>query len=332
MAGGAIKWEVEQDVHGVKSVYAANKPLWVYVIEGDYALWVDTGIDRTPAEVVIPYLVSRALRAWSRTQVAVITHADVDHFGGIKGLQAHRTDTLVLAHGADKAWIESPEAVLRERYEMHAADGLALTEERRAILNERGGGGGKVDVTLVGGEQFDLGRGGVWRVLHTPGHSAGHLALWCAERRCAIVGDAVLDWGVPDDTGKLIAPPPYYEVDAYLETVAAIEALDADRLFTSHYGLLDRAAARQLLANSREAVRRLDEALATVLRASKEGLGLAELCLRTGELAGYWEPPLWPGLADPISAHLRRWLRKGLVERIAKGARAIYRWQPRLSS
>jgi glyoxylase-like metal-dependent hydrolase (beta-lactamase superfamily II) len=324
MQNGAITYEVVEGIHCVKSVYAANKPLWVHVLEGDYTLWVDTGIDVTPADVVLPCLKARAPQASRGPFVAIITHADVDHFGGINGLRAARSDVVVLAHAADKSWIESPETIMRERYEMHAADGLALSMERKRVLNQRGGGGGKIDLALTGGEEFDLGRGGLWRVLHTPGHSAGHVVLWCAHRRCAIIGDAALDWGVPDDTGKLIAPPPYYDADAYLHTVAVLEALDPTIMLTSHYGILQRDAIRQLLRNSREAVERLDAAVMAALGERPQGWGLAELCIRTGELAGHWEQALWPALADPISAHLLRGINAGEVVRTVQDGAALY--------
>lgn len=304
-------------VHGVKSLYAADKPLWVYVVEGDRTLWVDVGINRTPDEVVMPYLVSRAELAWNRPQIVAITHADVDHFGGIRRLRASRADSFVMAHAADKLWIESPAHVMRERYAMHTADAMTLTDDRVAILAERGGGGGKIDFALSGGEEIDLGEGGVWRVLHTPGHTPGHIILWCEKRRCAIIGDAVLDWGVFDDHGKLIAPPPYYAVEDYLQTIATLEELDVETMFTSHYGILDRARSARLLANSRQAVHLIDKALSAALAERSEGWTLADLCARTGELAEHWAPGLWPGLADPISAHLAQGIKEGRVERIA---------------
>jgi hypothetical protein len=150
------------------------------------------------------------------------------------------------------------------------------------------------------------------------------VTLWCAERRCAIIGDAVLDWGVPDDTGRLIAPPPYYDLDAYLTTILALETLDADTTFTSHYGILDRDGSRRLLQNSRDAVSRLDTALETAFRERPAGWTLADLCLRAGELAQHWEPPLWPALCDPISAHLLRLLSSGKITRTTRNGRRIY--------
>lgn len=324
MSSGMTHWQVDEKVHCIKSVYAANKPLWVHVIDGDIALWVDTGIDVTPARVVIPYLSARAPQLWVRPQLAIITHADVDHFGGLRGLRAHRPDALALAHHADKAWIESPARIMRERYEMHADDGIVLPPERQAALLERGGGGGKVNLSLSGGEEIDTGDGGTWRVLSTPGHSAGHLILWNADRGWAIIGDAALDWGVPDDTGKLIAPPPYYDVPAYRASLRILEELGAEKMFTSHYGVLGREQIPPFLRNSMDAVDVLAESVRAVLPERAAGWSLPELCLRTGEHARHWAEPLWPALADPISAHLKLGIATGAVERLAAGGEVRY--------
>ncbi|MSU49517.1 MAG: MBL fold metallo-hydrolase [Opitutus sp.] len=324
MSGGITHWQVDEQVHCIKSVYAANKPLWVHVIEGDFALWVDTGIDLTPAAVVMPDLAERAPPLWNRTQMAVITHADVDHFGGLRGLRNRRPDTLVLAHGADKAWIESPARILRERYLMHEADGIVVPPERRAVLQERGGGGGKVDIALAGGEEIDTGCGGIWRVLPAPGHSAGHLILWNAAQRWAMIGDAALDWGVPDDTGKLIAPPPYYDVAAYRGTLGSLGRLGAERMFTSHHGVLGPGQIEPFLRNSAEAVDTLEAAVGGALRERPDGWPLFELCRRTGQLAGRWAEPLWAALADPISAHLKHGIAAGAVRRTATDGQVRY--------
>lgn len=318
--------EVATGLHAIKSTYAANKPLWVYVLDGDFCLWVDVGINITPEDSVIPYLKQSAPALWAKRPVALITHADVDHFGGLTQLRRNRPETLAWAHQADKLWIESEQAVLRERYRMHADDGIDLPAQRQATLLERGGGGGKVDLALQGGEVIDLGAGGQWTVLHVPGHSAGHLTLWDARRRWAIIGDAALDWGVPNDDGKIIAPPPYYDVDAYERTVLTLLSLKAERVFTSHYGILDRASGERLYCNSLSAVAILEKSLLAVMEtAGASGLTLADLCTRVGAHSARWEEALWPGLADPISAHLKRLISMGKTRREGRASGVFYR-------
>lgn len=320
-----MHWQVEDRVHCLKSVYGASKPLWVYVIEGDFTLWVDTGINCTPSEVLVPYLTSHGTRLGKRSQLAVITHADVDHFGGICGLRKIYPELLVTAHRADKDYIQEPSAIMRERYLMHASDGLEVPLDRQASLHERGGGGGKVDLALVGGEIFDLGQAGVWQVLHTPGHSAGHVILWNAARRWAIIGDALLDWGVKDEAGQLLAPPPYYDVPTYLDTLTAIRKLDVERMFTSHFGVLDRSGVERLLRNSHAAVNAIETAVHKALsERGSAGWLLDNLCQRTGEITQYWNMPLWSALADPISAHLKLGLATHRVGHIAEAGVSRY--------
>jgi hypothetical protein len=134
-----------------------------------------------------------------------------------------------------------------------------------------------------------------------------------------------LDWGVPNDAGQLIAPPPYYDVDAYEQSVRLLLAQNAERVFTSHYGILDAAQATSLYRNSLESIAVLEAALAAVLGRSPEGIGLEALCLEVGREAGRWPEPLWPALADPISAHLKRQIARGQAQRLAKAGGGIYR-------
>lgn len=322
----AISREVAPGLHAIKSLYAANKPLWLYLLDGDYALWVDVGINVTPKETAIPYLSQNAPAAWGKSQMVIITHADVDHFGGLRGLKGRRPDAVVMAHAADRRWIESAPAVLDERYRMHRADGIDLPAARQDSLNERGGGGGKVDIALNGEETIYTGRTGTWQVLHTPGHSDGHLVLWDEDRRWAIIGDAVLDWGVPNVDGELIAPPPYYDKDKYLATIDRLAALKPELVFTSHYGILDRAASEQMFAHSRAAVEAVETGLANSLQGDERGLTLLELCAAVGARCAQWPEALWPGLADPLSAHLKRHLADGTVERDVREGIARYRW------
>jgi glyoxylase-like metal-dependent hydrolase (beta-lactamase superfamily II) len=305
---------VAPGVHAIYSTYGDNKPLIVYVLEGEFTLWVDAGIDITPRQHVIPYLRKHAPRAWEKPQKVLITHADVDHFGGVAELRKAHPNVEVLSHGTDKPWIESPERILRERYEMHARDGIRLTPERKRILNERGGGGTRVD-RLVHAREILPANSGNWKVLSAAGHTPGHVVLWNEASGDLIIGDAVLDWGVPNARGDLLAPPPYYDLPAYEATIAMLRALAPRRVFTSHQGILGATESAALFDQSLEATRTLSSATEDALRASPRGLTLADLAAEVGRRSKVWPAPLWPGLADPVSAHLKVALSGGEVVR-----------------
>lgn len=293
---------VEQVTPGLLRVsgrMAGWKAMHQHVLLGDDLwLWIDAGIASTPDDFLLDALPSkRAAR-----QLLVVTHADVDHFGGIRRLQAELPGLLVAAHARDADWIEQPGRLMRERYRAREADGVALPTWRQDELRERGGGGASVDVRLIGGEVFDLGRAGRWEVLHVPGHTPGHLVLWNDAERVAITGDAVLGWGVPDLDGNLRTAPPYYDVAAYLGTLDLLASLAPRTLLSSHWPRVDGPDVLGFAAESRAAVEAIG---AAVTRATRGGTtSLPDLCQAVGRSVGRWAEDAWPGLADPIAAHL----------------------------
>lgn len=305
--------EIEAGLHHVKALIGENKPLDQYILSGDCMLWVDAGINNTPQHYLFPYLESNFPDFQERSHILLVTHADVDHFGGLQDICRRLPQTITMAHGLDKRWIESADAILFERYMMHTGDGISVPAERQLQLRERGGGGGKIQLSLVGHEHIDLGKGGCWSVLHAPGHTNGHIVLWEAQKKWAIIGDAALSWGVPDLQGNWIAPPPYYHVEAYEKTIRMLLLLNAERMFTSHYGVLNELETKQFLVECLQAVSAIGTAVMKVLKRHQNGITLRDLCREVGQIAPQWKEPLWDALVDPVSAHLLQWHELGRI-------------------
>ena len=76
---------------------------------------------------------------------------------------------------------------------------------------------------------LDLG-GRRLRVLHTPGHSPGHMCFWEEERGDLYAGDLVYQ-------GTLLAGFPSTDPEAYLASLEKIAALPIRRLFPGHHAL-----------------------------------------------------------------------------------------------
>jgi glyoxylase-like metal-dependent hydrolase (beta-lactamase superfamily II) len=83
----------------------------------------------------------------------------------------------------------------------------------------------QVDVTLSEGDELDAG-GVRLEVLHTPGHTLGHVSLWEPEERVLILGDAAH----ADDVAWI---NPYREgagaIGRAIESVERLARLQADR-------------------------------------------------------------------------------------------------------
>ncbi len=217
-----------------------------YVVAGrERALLVDTGLTDTPAAVIDPYLTQAGLEP----DFVLISHADNDHVGGNRGFRTSHPDAIFACHELDRRWIESNEALVRENYGWHATYGFPAANADELLASM--GGDSPIDVGLSGGETIRLNASRRIEVLHLPGHTPGHLGLWDARTRAAIIIDAVLADGIYTRTGRKLIPPRYYDLQALRETIARLEALQPELLLTAHYPVLDRSEALEWLATGR---------------------------------------------------------------------------------
>ncbi|MCM3748764.1 MBL fold metallo-hydrolase [Paenibacillus pasadenensis] len=300
-----------KQLHRISCLIGEDKPLYQHVLEGDdTVLWIDAGIASTPRQEMMPYWHNHAgSSAMEKKQLLLVTHADVDHFGGCGALQKWLPRLTTMAHQADIAWISNMERIVAERYAMHAEDGAALSAERIAQLQERSGGGAPIDIALSGGETIRLGSAGDWQLLSTPGHTPGHLALWEERSKTAIIGDAVLGRGLYNTAGRLVAPPPYYDCGDYEGTIELLRGLELDIVYSSHFPVMDRGEFQCFLDESLDMMRQLDHAL--LLLPKERKYTLSELCREAGSRIGCWPEQAWSGLCDPVSAHLKAFIRAG---------------------
>jgi len=186
----------------------------------------------------------------------IVSHADIDHFGNASFLKTCFPDLQILAHRADQRWIEDPDRLVRERYD-HARpqfnfgyDEAVLTEFRQLC-----GGGVRLDGLLEKDDKIEIGPA-VWKVLHVPGHSPGHIALWDAASGTLLLSDAVLGLGIPGIDNGISMPPTHQFIVDYIETITHLELLPVKLALTGHWPPLNAVEFRQLLADSRFCVER----------------------------------------------------------------------------
>jgi glyoxylase-like metal-dependent hydrolase (beta-lactamase superfamily II) len=238
----------------------------------------------------------------TRLGFLLVTHPDVDHFGGNAAMKRAAPQARLLAHAADRRWIESRDAILAERYGWYAAHGLDYDPQTMAWIRDNLGPDVPLDATVAGEEWLDLGGRGV-RVLHLPGHSAGHLGVWEPQTGAAIIGDAILERGLYDVAGALISPPPYFAVQPYLDSIARLEGLAPAHLLTAHYPALPAGGAARFLARSRAFVHELGRAVADTLRDAGTPLSLRAVTAAADQAVGPFAS-FANELAGPVRAHL----------------------------
>src|SRR3954469_8742069 len=140
---------------------------------------VDAGLKRADKKVLAA--LAGLGKSPEDVQRIVLTHAHQDHAGGLAGIK-RATGGVVHAHDRD--------AVYLQRGKPPQLDATRLSGR---IMNRARGGFGKVEVgeTFQDGELLPIGGG--LRVVHTPGHSPGHVSLLHEPTSVLITGDAIFN-------------------------------------------------------------------------------------------------------------------------------------------
>lgn len=225
--------EIDCDTH-IISEYRHWEETHCYLLEGNNrALLIDTGLGICDISEEVKKLTDKPV-------IAVATHIHWDHIGG------HKFYPDFYAHEAELSWLngEFP---------------LSIATIREMVL-DRCDPPDNYDVNtyqffqgmparlLHDGDTVELGGRSI-TVLHTPGHSPGHMCFFEAERGYLFTGDLVYK-----DT--LFAYYPSTDPQEYLKSLEKISELPVKRVFPAHHTLDIRP---EILPRMRDAFRRLDE-------------------------------------------------------------------------
>jgi glyoxylase-like metal-dependent hydrolase (beta-lactamase superfamily II) len=291
-----------------------GRDLCVFLLVGDDgAVLVDTGVAATPARTIAPALANAGL-AWSDLSAVIVTHADVDHSGGLGAVRRFAPSAPTLAGSADKPLIESVEVLLDRRYrEFVPEHGVDQEQEFVAWVRDNADDG-TIDSTLDSGQRMRIDDGWSVDVLTVPGHTAGHLAIHDPASGTTIVADAVLGAGLPGSSGPTSAAPTYRYVAAYRATIARLRSLCSQRLLCSHLEPMQGEAVSAYLDESEQFCDRLEQAVIEVL-ATRGPSTLAELIDAVAPHVATWPEAANGTLAQPLAGHLEDLCTRGVIER-----------------
>ncbi len=293
--------ELYPGAYQVQSLYGGRN-LFQYLFVGDNVVLVDAGIAETPEQVIFPYL-DRLHLAPSRLTLAITTHADLDHQGGNDAIKRLAPQALLGCGEADRELIEDPRALYDRRYNFLKKDhGVGFQDEPIPDA----GRPRRMDLTYSGGERVRLRDDWSLQVLHVPGHSRGHLALYDARHRAAFVGDAIHGRGCPKASGGMAIPVTYYFVDIYLSTLRYFESLSIDVLYSGHWAIMRGEEIRDFIADSRRTVEVIDRAILAALERAAAGLTLKELIRVAADAVGEWPDEGLDLAMFPLKGHLDR--------------------------
>lgn len=174
--------------------------LWDHEI----AVLIDTGF---PGQIEdLRVAMEKVGVSFDKLKVVILTHQDVDHIGGLPEILKERgNDVKVYAHELDKPYIQGEIPLIKDGH---------LDNPPK----------GNVDETLIDGQELPF--CGRIRVIHTPGHTPGHISLYLRQSKTLIAGDSM------------------YSVDGILGGIHAPTTLDMNtaRLSLKKYADLDIAS------------------------------------------------------------------------------------------
>jgi hydroxyacylglutathione hydrolase len=177
-----IKKQISDHVHSIRIPFKVpigqdrfvERFVYTYLIYEDNIWIVDSGVSGSK-DIILGYIRETG-REPSEVVTLVLTHAHPDHVGGALGIQ-RTTGCKIAAHGDDVRWIED---VALQNMERPVPGFQSLVE-----------GSVKVNHTLSDGDVIKLGAGSNFEIIHTPGHSKGHIALFYKNDAVMIAGDCV---------------------------------------------------------------------------------------------------------------------------------------------
>lgn len=157
----------------------------------------------------------------------VLTHVHLDHCGAAGDLAGAFPGATVVVHPRGARHLVDPSRLVAGTHALFgrlspAIGGLEPIDAQRVVEAEDG-------------QRIPLGGGRALRAVWAPGHARHHMAVLEEAEGILFAGDAV---GVQMGGGELYPtiPPPEFDVDAGLATLDVLEALDARRMYVSHFG------------------------------------------------------------------------------------------------
>ncbi len=285
----------------------------VFIFVGTHSTVIfDSGCAGDIPAHVLPYMEAARIPRESVSAV-VISHGDVDHFGGLSDAEHAFPHAERIAHSADAPLMEV-ETYLEQRAREFRSEGL---DEPQDVIDwsREAASGGTPNRLIVGDITLDLGEREI-QVLHVPGHSRGHLAIWDAKYSAVAVSDSILGAYVPYLDGRPSFPPTYRYPADYVASIRRIAHLPAEHILTAHYPTTGHDSGRSLLDRSLSFVDEMQRAIIEAISHAADSMTLAECVSEVGDALATWpREGRDPALAQPIAGHLEDLESRGVLVR-----------------
>ena len=244
-----------------------------YLIEGSAPVLIETG-SQTSVPILLAALGQIGVGPTELAGVAV-THIHLDHAGGVGDVARAFPSATVYVH---------------EKGARHLADPTRLIDSAARVYGPLLDSlYGRIDPTpperlhvLDDGEEIEIDPGRTLVAVDSPGHAKHHVGLHDSLSGVLFAGDAV---GVKLPDGGVLrpsTPPPDFDLEQALTSLARFAARRPSGIALAHYGLLEQP--EELLAEAEDTLRLWAE---TAEKAYREGADIADaLAARFDPLLG----------------------------------------------
>ncbi|KPU45671.1 putative metallo-hydrolase YflN [Oxobacter pfennigii] len=209
----------------------------------DTAVLFDAGL---PGQLKdIKDLIEKTGVSFGRLSKIFITHQDGDHIGSLKDIKDELGGKVeTMSHGEERPYIEGDKMPIKmtlQRIAQIEAEINVLPEEEREKERAMYYIKGKIDCEVYDGQEFII-CGGI-KVIHTPGHTPGHICLYLKKYKALVTGDAL---NVVD--GKLYGPNPIYtyDMEKALNSLKKLSDYDIQTVICYHGGIYNNNANQRI--------------------------------------------------------------------------------------
>ncbi|HDR7789927.1 MULTISPECIES: MBL fold metallo-hydrolase [Bacillus] len=180
--------------------------------DDEMAVLIDTGFPGQFEDIQVE--MERVGVSVDKLKVVILTHQDIDHIGSLPNvLENGVSDIKVYAHELDKSYIEGDLPLLKDVHVENPPKG-------------------KVSDTVIDGQELPY-CGGI-RILHTPGHTPGHISLYLKRSKILVAGDSM--YSVNGKLGGVHAPTTLNIMEAR-QSLKKYLNLDIESVVCYHGGL-----------------------------------------------------------------------------------------------
>ncbi|MGH1058276.1 MBL fold metallo-hydrolase [Bacillus paranthracis] len=180
--------------------------------DDEMAVLIDTGFPGQFEDIQVE--MERVGVSVDKLKVVILTHQDIDHIGSLPNvLENGVSDIKVYAHELDKSYIEGDLPLLKDVHVENPPKG-------------------KVSDTVIDGQELPY-CGGIL-ILHTPGHTPGHISLYLKRSKILVAGDSM--YSVNGVLGGVHAPTTLNIMEAR-QSLKKYLNLDIESVVCYHGGL-----------------------------------------------------------------------------------------------